>query len=276
MEAAADIVDPSNSASPVFAQYYIPRRPLSEFVGVFWYWRGHDVRYSKERILPTGTAELVIYLGNGPTNGAGISGPRSKSLIIERTAYDELIGIHFKPGGAFPFLGFPFGDLQSLNITLSELWGERRASQLLCLLDEAGTVEVRFRVLEKWLTRIADRPLKHHPAVAFAMKEFQRDPGLLSSAAVAEKVNLSQRRFIELFREEVGMTPKLFCRVQRFHSIIRMTSKLDKVDWVDVALSGGYFDQPHFIHDFREFSGLSPTQYLGLRTEHLNHIRVRD
>jgi AraC-like DNA-binding protein len=209
-------------------------------------------------------------------DGAAICGPRSRSLIIERTAFDELLGIHFNPGGAFPFLGFPFGDLHGLNTTLSELWGEQRVSQLRCLLHEARSVEMKFRVLEKWLVRIANRPLKHHPAVAFAMKEFHTDPGLLSSAAMAERVNLSQRRFIELFRDEVGMKPKLFCRVQRFHAVIRMISNLDSVDWADVALTHGYFDQPHFIHDFQEFSGLNPTQYLGLRTEHLNHLRVCD
>lgn len=50
MEAVADIVDRSESASPVSFRHYIPGRPLSEFVGVFWYWRGHYVPYSKERI----------------------------------------------------------------------------------------------------------------------------------------------------------------------------------------------------------------------------------
>src|ERR1700730_1205997 len=182
MEAAADIVDPGDYASPVFPRYYIPARPLSDFVGLFWYWRG-NVRYSKERILPMGTAELVIDLGAELANGAAISGPRSRSLIIERTAFDELLGIHFNPGGAFPFLGFPFGDLHGLNTTLSELWGERRVSQLLCLLHAARTVEMKFSILERWLVAIATRPLKHHPAVSFAMKEFQTDPGLRSSAA---------------------------------------------------------------------------------------------
>ena len=48
------------------------------------------------------------------------------------------------------------------------------------------------------------------------------------------------------------------------------------MDWVDIALSRGYFDQSHFNHDFREFSGLSPTEYLNLRTEHRSHVQVRD
>jgi AraC-like DNA-binding protein len=277
MESSAEIVDPSEceAALPVFFQHYIPGEPLSEFVGLFWYWRGHHVPHSKERILPMGTAELVINLGRG-TSRAGICGPQSKSVIIQRSSHDDLLGIHFNPGGAFPFLGFPFSHLHGLNITLSDLWGEGRAGQLLCLLDEATTVEMKFRVLEKWMLWIACRPLKHHPAVSFAMREFQRDPGLLSSAAVAEKVNLSQRRFIQLFRDEVGLTPKLLCRVLRFRNVIERIQRLRDVDWVDIALSCGYFDQSHFNHDFREFSGLTPTGYLELRTGHPSHVLVRE
>jgi hypothetical protein len=78
-------------------------------------------------------------------------GPQSKSVIIQRTSHDELLGIHFNPGGAFPFLGFPFGDLHGLSVNLSDLWGEGGAARLLCLLNEATTVEMKFRVLEKWL-----------------------------------------------------------------------------------------------------------------------------
>ncbi|HYR85206.1 MAG TPA: helix-turn-helix transcriptional regulator [Terriglobia bacterium] len=269
MKAAADLV-------PVLFRHYVPAKPLSEFVGLFWYWQGHDVPYSKERVLPMGTVELVIQLGSHKTSDSGISGARSESLVIERTSQDQLLGIHFKPGGAFPFLGFPFGDLHNIGITLGDLWGETRARHLLCLLHEARTIEMKFQVLENWLLRIADRPLKHHPAVSFAIREFQNNPGLLTSADVAETVGFSQRRFIELFRNEVGLTPKLFCRVQRFQEVLGMIHKRDTVDWLDIALSRGYSDQSHFIHDFREFSGLSPTEYLGLRTENLGHVQFRD
>jgi AraC-like DNA-binding protein len=276
MEALADIPDSSKSSSPVFFRHYVPGRPLSEFVGLFWYWRGHNESYSKERLLPTGTSELVFNLGCGPPIRAGISGPHSRSIIIERTSYDELLGIHFNPGGAFPFLGFPLSDLHGLSIAASDVWGERRASQLFELICEAKTVEMKFQVLERWLLRIAKRPLNHHPAVSFAVREFQKDPGLLSSAVIAERVNLSQRRFIQLFRAEIGLTPKLFCRVQRFQEVLKMVERVRDVDWVAVALSCGYFDQSHFNHDFREFSCVNPTEYLKLRTEYLSHLQVRE
>ena len=264
------------TAGPIVFAHHVPAAPLSGFVELLWYWRGHDVPKSRERILPTGNAGLVINLGSGRTSDSGISGAKSQSFIIQRTALDELLGIHFRRGGAFPFLGFPASELQDLDITIADLWGEQRANQLLSLLHGARSVEMKFRVIENWLMRTASRPLMHHPAVLFAMKEFRRDAGLQSSAVVARKVNLSQRRFIEVFRDQVGLTPKLYCRIQRFQDVIMMASKQNEVDWLDVALSCGYFDQSHFNHDFREFCGLNPTEYLSLRTEYLHHVQVRE
>jgi AraC-like DNA-binding protein len=270
------IVDPQNAAERrVVFRHYVPAKPLSEFVGLFWYWRGHEVKYSRERILPMGTAELVINLASGPA-GAGFSGPQSESFVIERTVQDELLGIHFNLGGAFPFLAFPFAELHGLNITLADIWGEQRVNRLLSLLHEARTVELKFQVLEHWLMQAAARPLQHHPVVSFAMAEFRKDPGLFSSSSLAAKVNISQRRFIQIFRDQVGLTPKLFCRVQRFQEVIRTVERRDVVDWLDIALSCGYFDQAHFNHDFREFSGITPTDYLELRTENHSHVQIRD
>jgi transcriptional regulator GlxA family with amidase domain len=115
--------------------------------------------------------------------------------------------------------------------------------------------------------------LNHHPAVNFAIPELQRNTNL-SMSHVAAKVNLSQRRFIQVFSNEVGLTPKLFSRIQRFNRVIRSAAFSDDVDWLETATSFGHFDQAHLIHEFQEFSSLTPTGYLGLRTEHLRHVRV--
>ena len=275
MKAVTEIIEREGAEIlPMFFRHYVPHGPLSEFVGVFWYWQGHNVSQSQERVLPTGTVELVINLGSHLTSDSVISGAKSQSFLIERTTHDRLLGIHFKPGGAFPFLGFPCTDLHNIDITLADLWGEQGAAQLLFLLHEARTVNLKFQVLEKWMMLTSKRPLNHHRAVTFALKEFQKNPST-TSAEIASSVGLSQRRFIQAFHNEVGLTPKLFCRVQRFQQVIETVEKLNDVDWLDIALTSGYFDQAHFNHDFREFSGLSPREYLGLRTEHLHHVQVR-
>ena len=279
-------MDSARETPPVSSGYYLPKPSLSEFIQLFWYWKGHDAPYSQERILPAGMADLVIRIGSGRTSKSGISGPKSKSILIERRAQDELLGVHFKIGGVFPFLGFPSDELHDVDITLADLWGERKAGQLLDLLHDARTVDMKFCVLESWFTRMARHPLRHHRAVSFALEEVQRAPGLLSSREVAEQVGLSQRRFIQIFRSEVGMTPKLLCRIRRFQGVIQAiqrrgaerrhaTEMRDGIDWAAIALSCGYFDQPHFNHEFREFSGLTPGEYLNLRTEHARHVRVR-
>jgi AraC-like DNA-binding protein len=89
---------------------------------------------------------------------------------------------------------------------------------------------------------------------------------------VSERIGLSQRRFIQLFREEVGLTPKLFCRVRRFQEVIRLLGSGRRPGWAEVALRCGYSDQAHLVHDFREFSGTTPTSYLANRCEHPNHV----
>jgi AraC-like DNA-binding protein len=262
--------------TPVSFRYYVPAKPLSDFVALVWYWRGYEVDHARERLMPMSTVELVINLGSGRPCESGISGPRSEFHVIERSSQDEMLGVHFKPGGAFPFLRFPFSDLHNSGIGLDDLWGDARAGELLSRLHEARSIEAKFQTVEKWLLQAASRPFEHHPAVLFAIQEFKKDAGLLSSAAVADKVGYSQRRFIELFRDEVGLTPKLFSRLQRFRWIIDKIQNEKAVDWVDIALSFGYSDQSHFIHEFREFSGLTPTEYLPLRTDHVGHVKFPD
>jgi len=260
---------------PVFA-HYVPRKPLSDFVALFWHWRGHTSPRSTERLLPMATMELVVRLSGGKLGG-GVSGPHSEVFFLQRTAYDELLGVHFKPGGALPFLGMPAGELHNRHVELGDLWGERDAARIVARLYEAPTSRAKFALLEDSLLRIAFQPLARHPAATFALAELRRDSSVRSSADVARELRMSQRRFIQLFRDEVGLPPKLYSRIERLQHVLRRVDLVDEVDWVDVAASCGYFDQSHFIHDFREFTGLRPSDYLGMRIAgQRNHVRVPD
>ena len=92
---------------------------------------------------------------------------------------------------------------------------------------------------------------------------------------VVQGIGISSRRFWELFRNEVGLSPKAFCRIRRFNAVLTHIERLTTVDWLDVALSCGYFDQAHFNHDFRAFAGLSPSAYLRDRMSR-THVVVTD
>src|SRR5262245_22428342 len=200
--------------------HYVPAKPLSDFVALFWHWRGHSSPRSTERLLPMPTMELVIRL-DGDEIGGGVSGPRSEAAFIERSMDDELLGIHFKPGGAFPFLGVTAAEPYNRHVQLGDLWGTRDAARIVVRLHEAPTSRAKFALLEDWLLRVAFRPLARHPAAAFGLVELRRDSSLQSSADVARALGMSQRRFIEVFRHEVGLTPKLYSRIERFQGVLR-------------------------------------------------------
>jgi AraC-like DNA-binding protein len=241
--------------------------------------------HKKERLLPDGSVELVmnlrdevvrVYDGEDPGRShtfghAVVGGPHSSFFVIDTDQQENLVGVHFKPGGAFPFLGPPADELHNLHVGLEDLWGAL-ARRLRERLLEAPDEPRKARIVEEVLLERAGRSLDRHPAVVFALGHFQRVPHVRTISQVTRQIGLSPHRFIQVFREEVGLTPKLFCRVRRFHEAIRRAHRQERVDWIDLALGCGYFDQAHFIKDFQAFSGLNPSTWLVQRTDHLNHV----
>lgn len=165
--------------------------------------------------------------------------------------------------------------MRNTHASLEALWGTK-AVELRERLLEADTPEARFHILERALLARAPRLLTRHPAVEYALEEFRDVPHARTVSDVSERTGLSRRRFIRVFSQEVGLTPKRFCRVRRFQEALRLIEEQRRVDWGEISLGCGYFDQAHFIHDFRAFSGLAPTAYLARRTGHFNHVPIGD
>jgi AraC-like DNA-binding protein len=268
--------------------HYIPSFPLSNFVELFWLYQGQvQPSHSLERALPTGTMELVISLQNETLKiydnqdhkkyqsfkGSLISGVHSESFIIDTSSQISVMGIHFKPAGAFPFLNLPAGELHNTTVSLDNFWGGKAEEMRERLLAAPSSLE-KFKLLEHYLLSHIKQPLKRHPAIEFALKKI---PSLQHSRAISEltdQIGLSSRRFIELFNKQVGLSPKLFSRVCRFQYALRIINSTKQMDWSEIALECGYFDQAHFIHEFKAFSGLSPTVYKKQKGENLNHVPI--
>jgi AraC-like DNA-binding protein len=181
-----------------------------------------------------------------------------------------MVGAHFRHGGVSPFLSIPVRELQDVIAPLGLFWPgdtERLVDRLLAVDAPAS----RLCVLEEFLRChiIGSRPF--HPAVAAALGTFETEPGG-RVADIVERVGLSAGRFIRLFTDEVGLPPKLFSRIHRFQRVVRAVHGAAAVDWADVAASSGYYDQAHLIYDFKAFSGLTPTAYLGRRGPYPNHV----
>ena len=117
-------------------RHHIPRPPLSNFIEMLWYYDGYAQPHAKERLMPTGTTELVINLREDQIRvydrndtkigqtfpGAIVCGPHSEFFVIDTDEQTTVIGVHFKPGGIFPFVELPADELRNQHVGLADLW----------------------------------------------------------------------------------------------------------------------------------------------------------
>jgi AraC-like DNA-binding protein len=269
------------SANSMLFRSFVPRAPLCDFIDDFWLYEDYAGTHAWERILPSGTFEMVInlredelriYDSSGPRKcrrfgGAVVSGPYGGAFISDTAEEAALLGVHFKPGGAFAVFNMPADEFTNTHIDLPTIWGPAATTlrERLCALSEPAA---RFRLLEQVLmARLVEVPARH-PAINVGLDLLRRTHGRAKVRDLARAVDLSPRRFTEVFTAEIGLPPKLFGRVQRFQQAAALSRNTENVDWAQLALDCGYFDQSHLIHEFGEFSGLSPAEFW----RHLNAL----
>jgi len=258
--------------------------PLDRFIEFLWYWEGDAPGHAKDAITASRNLSILIDLsrddlgwysgdGYGQRNrlkGIALCGAQAGHFAID-AHQPKIMGVHFHPGGSWPFLGPAAHEFNDIHVSLEDVWG-RDAGRLQERLIQAPTPDDKFEILERELIRLAPREFAHHPAVALALQRFERAPHRISVATVAKEAEVSQKKFIRLFAEQVGLTPKLYLRVARFQRVLERITFAEHIDWWDVVARHGYYDQPHFIRDFRDFTGFTPTEWLKLRGPYVHHI----
>ncbi|MEL6269746.1 MAG: helix-turn-helix domain-containing protein [Chloroflexota bacterium] len=262
-----------------------PQGALADSIEMLWCYEGYHPAHPAERILPIGHMEIVISLTDVPfrlryADGmtrhiahALVSGGQSQPYLTDTSQSMMLLAVLFRPGAALPFFGAGGHELHNQHLSLEDLWG-LAASDLYCRLLEAGTVQARFQILEQALCERLVRAKARHRAVGYALAAFRTAPGNVAVRQVADDIALSHARFIQVFREDTGMTPKQYVRVQRFQRAMHMLAANSSVEQTDVALACGYYDQSHFINDFRKFAGITPTEYAPWSRDHNANVPV--
>ncbi|MBC8098065.1 MAG: AraC family transcriptional regulator [Armatimonadetes bacterium] len=270
-------------------QTYIPPAPLSSYIQMLWYWAGYHPPHPKERILPNGMMEITVNLADEPfliydpqhafqpqsIYGMMAGGARSDYFVVDTMRPASVLAVWFKPGGALPFLGVAADEVHNAHLPLELLWG-LYARDVYCRLLEARSTIDRFHILEHALLHRLSQAAARHRAIDYALAMFGRQPQTHKIAEVVNQLALSPARFIQLFRQDVGMTPKQFCRVQRFQQALRLIARQPAPNWVDIALTCGYYDQAHFINDFQAFAGITPTAYAPQSREHHTNLAYFD
>ncbi|MGJ5817476.1 helix-turn-helix domain-containing protein [Paludibaculum fermentans] len=269
----------------VFVQR-IPAPPLDASVAAIWYCESGPRPHALERVLPSGRAQLIVNLAEDQTRGyvmdggqlrvvtapgTVLAGVQSRFSIIDTLEQQCVLGVTFRPGGTLPFFRLPAQELCDIDLPLEFAWG-RRAKELREQLLEAQGPGAKLDAMERAL-RAQWSPLGLHPAVDFAVARLTNSPHTASIAELTQQVGLSPKRFIERFKSAVGVAPKQYCRILRFQGALALAEQGRRVEWTRIAVDCGYFDQAHFIHDFRSFAGITPTGYQADRTQFRNHVK---
>jgi AraC-like DNA-binding protein len=250
---------------------YQPAFPLSQYVEFIWRATNSGSLPSRQRVYPNGAMALVIHLKK-PTMTFFVdaepqtirvpllAGPYSRSFDIDPSESTEVIGILFRPGDARMFFPVAAHELHNIDIALNELYpGE--ADRLLNDLCSARGEHEQIQVVERYLNRKLANAAPVHPALRYAVEQLSREDAVGSIRRVQLDTGLSHTRFIQLFRENVGLTPKLYYRVRRFRTMLDRIEKGMPVNWAALAVDCGYFDQAHLIRDFHAFAGTTPLEY---------------
>lgn len=266
-------------------QIHTPSPALRPSVTMMWYWKGYHPPHTHERILPFGSMELTFNLtdesmcfaypekGYRPHSlrGAIVSGVHSRFFVVETRRPASILSVLFEPGAAHQCFGIPAGELHNQHVPLRELWGSE-ADALYERLMTTSTIDERFSILERHLLERLRRAAEPHRAISFALRSLNYGLGTPSIADVVNQLALSPTRFIQVFQAEVGLTPKRFCQVQRFQKALRLIARHPSTSWTEVALAAGYYDQSHFINEFRRFAGITPTQFAPQSAEHPGNL----
>lgn len=270
---------------------YLERAPhpaLTPFIHTLWYARDPHAIHSRQRVLPTGHAQIVISLAresltdaNHPIDPLRPSPPGlflglySTYQHIDTIDLAELIGVSFHPGGTPPFFPDSASLFSNCETNLESLWG-RSFRSLRDHLRDLTTPTQKFDLLENFLFDQLRRARVNglHPIVNYSLETIHAEPHIATIAELARTTGLSSRRLSQIFAEHVGISPKLYCRIQRFQMVVQQLHRATEIPWPELALACGYYDQSHFSNDFRAFSGLSPTRYTASIRPWSNHINI--
>jgi AraC-like DNA-binding protein len=208
-----------------------------------------------------------------------VIGPMTHVGRIEGVDRREMVGVYFRPGRVGPFLRASLSELTDRAVNAADVWSDSvmRMATELCERDDAARID-RFESF--LLTHVrTDRKVTCSLDLEGLLASVVRRDGRTTVEAMARDAGVSRQYLSRQFHERIGVGPKLYCRLVRFHAALVYAGCGPNVDWARAAIERGYADQSHMIAEFRQFSGLTP-HALGARNwfhpfiERIRHRRA--
>lgn len=233
---------------------------------------GTDSGLPPFRVLPDTCTELFInYIDNAPTVISGKStGSYQRSFLVSRMnrfmdvqspAITGLISVCFYPGATRHFFPLPMNEIANDVTGLRHLW-KGMIVELEDRIVSAETNDDRVMILQQSLYKELNKHYKEDKTIEYCLWQMNCARGQLTIGNLSDTTGISNRQLLRKFNYQVGLSPKEFVRITKFINSLSLLKKYPAMSLTEIAYECGYYDQAHFIHAYKEFSGYSPGQLL--------------
>ncbi len=265
------------------AMVYFEKAPspaLRFWVHSLWYCHAPNMQSGRERVLPSGYIQIILNLSREYLTDCGkdgtayekysrgiLVGVRDRYQVVDTADMEETAGVVIRPGGFTGLFRERADLLYQKVIALDDIWNEPRIFEYLA---KARTPIQKLMCLDKLLAGLVGKKSRQSEITDHALYLLRVKH--LSIAECARSIGVSERWLSQIFREQVGASPKLWTRIRRFQTVTRALHAGLDIPWVELALDCGYYDQSHFANDFRAFSGLDASAYSKHLNQWQNHV----
>lgn len=224
-----------------------------------------------QRIVPNGLMELVFYLGDKPRSQSE-SKPIAENTIVTgqlKEHYDLLVegtmnlfSVTFQPQGAMMFFNIPISEFSNQNIPLRYFF-KQKVDAVEDQLYETTCFQEKVIIIENFLFDLLRRNYKNHEVARISkiISCINSSKGILNIADLSDKACLSRKQFERTFTRCIGTTPGNFLRVVRFQHAIFTRQRKPTIPLASLAGECGFYDQSHFVSEFKTLSGLTPGKF---------------
>ena len=253
--------------------YFKPSDILANYIKQYWVLEAMDSEGEIcERVIPTGNIELMFHYKKPfmtkNLNDSSEKQPRSFISGISSTYSDistcgdsGMIAVTFFPAGASNFFIFPMLEIENTTVDLCDIYGER----FRLVEEEIGSalnLPQKISIIERFLLEKLSPVHKNDLSlIREGVTLINQSKGQIGNRYLADKLCLSPKSMERKFSDLLGKTPKQFIRIVRFQEVLKDLAKDDPILLTEFAHKNGYFDQAHFIKDFKSLSGYTPKEF---------------
>lgn len=253
-------------------QTFEPPDDLTDFIRCFWTLEAPaDPGAPRQRIVPDGCMEMIFHHGDAYRqylpDGSSLIQPRcfvfgqvTRPLEIEPTGRTGIFAVRFEPNGFLALTPEPLSRLADTATPLEDLFGAAGKDLEDTVLAHASTTE-RMDDVITFLRPILTHVATADRLLARAVRTLSETEGAVSVDELAREVQVNRRRLERRFSSGVGVAPKYLARIVRLQAAVSRLAAGEYDRLTDLAHDAGYFDQAHFIREFREFTGQTPSAF---------------